>query len=456
MRDVSIINAIETDERWNDTPLKNLFNYIETNTGYVGHSENLELPCYARFCNFAHAKNISEIKRSFVTEDNCNAEFKFCMYIRNYAWFNSFLDNPILVYNEKAFSDGEFKIKYIKNISYKNVYVQTNDEHVSLTFFNNDLSQLFTIYTQKTTKEDARHYKYEDVDNTHINEYEVNEHFDSYVFNNEIKKFVFIPAFEKIEFKKLITEGDPTEHPDTIGYSYAKSESKRVVVMNNRYWFLSHSSVDEFFFKDLQKLFRAKNIQKMQDLSNVDFWDLTSTLGLTYYISPNSGTNRVLKYKIIIINKLLGYDKFNEKEFSLKQLHFNKVKNDYYFTNKLSLSKILEFNFITENERKYLKDMKNSLSGDITMIWKKKEVDLLFDKDNATVRFGSVADAVVLIGNKTENQIKDKFKMLYNTMVRKRYFYRPYLRDRLIIKTEDRLELALNRMMEDYRKSTPI
>lgn len=482
MKKISIIEAVKTDKKWDGTPLKDFFKHIEINPGYMGRSENLSKPCY--FCSYApiYAKNTNEIKREFWTgSKGINEEFKIHMYIRDYLWFNAFLSSAKIIYNSKAFECDLFVIKYIRNISYENIYAQIDDECIYLTFFNNDLSQLFTIYVNKVEKRDAIYYEYKDVDDTHIDVCRINQHFDSYIFNNEEKKFSLTPAFQNTSFERTITEGEcginETDNFNwiTYRYNYGETVSRKIIVINGKYWFFDrtlgqniHNRYDmidsAFFFKNLQKIFKAKNIQKMQDISDLDFWESCRILGLSNYISPKSGANRTLKHKIIIINKLLGYDRFNEEKFSLKQLHLNKVKNDYYFTNKLSLSKILEFNFITEDERKYLENIKISLSGDTTISWKNKEVDLLFDKNTAEVRFGSIAEAAKLIGNKTEYQIKDKFKRLYIAMCNKTHNSMPYyFRRRFehmgikgIVMTDQQAEELLNKKMEDYRKSMTI
>lgn len=98
-------------------------------------------------------------------------------------------------------------------------------------------------------------------------------------------------------------------------------------------------------------------IKDIYFISNSQFWKIFTELCPVSYISSSSGASRTLKYKIIIINKLLGYDRFNEEEFSLKQIHFNRIKKDYYFTNELSLSEVLNFNFITEDERLYIHNL---------------------------------------------------------------------------------------------------
>ena len=474
MFEFNSIDAIKCTDAWRDTSLGAFANNLYSKGGMLGifgDGTNLSFPCFIRYGVCARIKDIKEINKTFLIADHdINAEFKQHIYIQDYNWFNSFLLKSSVIYDSEAFSKKAFKSQYISSVSCANIYIQTDDSYVYMTFFNKDLSQLFTFYIDKISAFAKTFYEYEDKDLKNIEIYETCECADRYVFDDKLKAFVYEPAFRKTKLKEIITEEDEVRKEKIDSrelYNGGLTKNRRIKVINSKYYFLRYipdkenrqkydKLEDDFFFENLQKVFKAKNIQKMQEISNTDFWDLASILGLTDYISSNSGINRVLKYKIIIINRLLGYDRFNEEKFSLKQLHFNKVKSDYYFTNKLNLSKILEFNFITEDERKYLKDMKDSLSGGITMVWKKKEVDLLFDKDNAIVHFGSIAEAVALIGNKTENQIKDKFKTLYNTMIRKRYIYHPYLCDHLIIKTRDRLELILNKKMEDYRKSMAI
>lgn len=375
MFEFNSIDTIKHTDAWRGTSLVAFADNLYSRGGMFGifgDNINLSLPCFVRYGVCARVKDIKEINKTFLIADHdINAEFKQHIYIQDYNWFNSFLSKSSVVYDSEAFSKKVFKSQCIGNVSCTNIYIQTDASYIYMTFFNKDLSQLFTFYTDKTSADAQTFYEYEDKDPKHIEVYETCECVDRYVFNDKLKVFVYEPAFRKTKLKEIITEEDEV-HKEKVDsrelYNGGLTKNRRIEVINNKYYFLRYISdkenrqkydklEDDFFFENLQKIFKAKNIQKMQEISNTVFWEISSILGLSKYISSSSGAARTLKHKIIIINKFLGYNRFNEKEFALKKIHYNNIKGDYYFTNKLSLSQILSFAAITKDERAYLNNL---------------------------------------------------------------------------------------------------
>lgn len=354
---------------WRDTPLEAFVkNLLNTDTELIRDYTLGFMP---------RGKNIKEIDETFpITDCFINIEFKQHICIENYEWLNSFLASPTTIYNSEAFSEKDFKVAYIKNVSWENAYIQTNDSYIYITFFSKDLSRLFTFYINKTSHYIDISYKYKDKDDKHIDIYETDQCIDRYVFDDKLKKFIFCPAFSKTYLKETITEEENARKNDKVNfiwyiYQHGKTENRQIEIINGKYYFFHYTSINDcqkyerfesdFFFLNLQKILKIKNIQNMQEISDIDFWDISSCLGLSVYVSPSSGEARTLKHKIIIINKLLGYDRFNEEKFTLKKIHYNNIKGDYYFTNKLSLSQVLSFAMITNKEKKYLKNLILSL-----------------------------------------------------------------------------------------------
>lgn len=445
---MSNFNGIKNDIRWKNTPLINFLNLFDKSF---------------RNFNIGVPKNISDIKRTFAIGGGTLINYSFkCEIAPNYEQLNSILSLPTVIYNEKAISNGCFKIKYLNNLNYNNIYLYVDREYLYLIFLNKDLSQLFIILVNKREVSPKVHYEYVDIDDTHIGVYSITDYPNSYVFDDELGIFVTRECYQEKIFIESIEEGsNAIKNYDKffdiwwIKYNKDSSPSRRIIPINDKYYFFRYGTIDwyagyssledEFFFENLQKFLKIKNIKNIQDISNEDLWNFCNTFLSCCNTTPLSGVKRTLKYKIIIINSMLGFPRLNEKSFSLNQFHFNRVKNNYYFTNKLDVSRILEFSFITQEERDYIENMKSSIEGSITMSWKREEVNLLFDKSSGRVNvlFGSIEEAIKLVKNKNENQIKDKFKSLYNS-IHHSWWER--------IPIEGSLDDILNYKMDEYRK----
>lgn len=449
---MSNFDDIKNNIKWENTPLINFLNLFDKSF---------------RNFNIGVPKDISDIKRTFAIGggEEVNSSFKSKIVLNtNYEQLNSILSLPTVIPNEKAFSSGCFKIKYLNNLNYNNIYSYVDEEYLYLIFLNKDLSQLFIVLANRREIPPRVHYEYVDIDDAHIDVYSITDYPDSYVFDDELGIFIVKNYYQEKAFIESIEEGsDVIKTYDKlldiwqIKYNKCSSPSRRIVSINYKYYFFRYGTIDwyagyisledEFFFENLQKFLKIKNIKNLQDISDEDFWNFCEMFLSRCYTTSSSGVKRILKYKIIIINSMLGLPRLNEKFFSLNQLHFNRVKNNYYFTSKLDLSKILEFSFITKGERDYIENMKSSIEGSITMSWTRKEVNLLFDTSSngngVRVLFGSIEEAIKLVKNKNENQIKDKFKSLY-----KHYYWRASL----YIPIEERLDDILNNEMGRYRK----
>lgn len=306
-----------------------------------------------------------------------NSSFKWEI-ASNYEQLNSILSLPTVIHNEKAFSNGCFKIKYLNNLNYNNIYLYVDDKYLYLMFLNKNLSKLFTILVNKREVSPKVHYECADIDDAHIGVYSITDCPNSYVFNDELGIFVTKEGYQEKTFIESIEEGSNVikNYNKLFAiwaieyYNRRSSSSRRIIPINDKYYFFRRGTIDwyagynsledEFFFENLQKFLKIKNIKNIQDISDEDFWSFCSIFISKCYTSSTSGVKRILKYKIIIINFLLGFSRLNEKSFSLTQFHFNRLKNNYYFTNKLDVSKVLDFSFITEEEKLYIEDLKSS------------------------------------------------------------------------------------------------
>lgn len=449
---MSNIDIIRGDESWKNTSLELLFDILESSPTSLGCS-----------------KNTLNIKHTFLVGGgmDVNSQFKTELSVCDYELINSILSLPIVIYNEKAFSRGLFKIKHLKSLNCNNIYTQVDNNYIYLMFFNRDLSQLFTILIKRREKTPRDHYEYADIDDTHIGVYLISDYPTSYVFDNNLNIFTIQDSFQSRVLIESIEEGSVVvmTHNRILctweaKYDRVSTSSRRIIPFNDRYYFFRYGTNDwynavgysnlenELFFENLQKFIKIKNLQNIQNISDSDFWLFFNVFLSHCNTTSSSGVRRTLKYKIIIINSLLGFPRLNEKFFSLNQFHFNRVKNAYYFTNKLEMSKVLEFSFITPEERSYIENMKASIEGSITMSWKREEVNLLFDKSSGKVKvlFGTIEEAMKLVKNKNENQIKDKFKSLYNISLRDCPWEK--------IWTKEKLERVLDTEMNLYRKIT--
>lgn len=250
-----------------------------------------------------------------------------------------------LVCDKEAFRGGIFNSAYLNQMSCKKIYVSFDVFSTYLTFLSNSLSELFTIHLGYGICDEA---EYSDIDEISIR-----------------RSRVFGLAVDIIyEGTTALMKEALFKHP---AYGIlGRTPSRRIVVFNSRYCFLPYDIGEtskgycnlgsSFLFKNLQKLLKLENICSFQEIDNLRFWRIFGALGLLYNVSEDSGPARTLKCKIIIINSLLGFDRLDEHSFSPRQIHFNPVKGDYYFTKNLNLSKVLEFKFITDKEKEYLQE----------------------------------------------------------------------------------------------------
>ena len=353
---MSNFDDIKNDIRWENTPLINFLNLFDKSF---------------RNFNIGVPKNISDIKRIFVIGDGeeVNNSFKSELILNNnnYEQLNSILSLPTIIHNEKAFSNGCFKIKYLNNLNYNKIYLYVDDEYLYLMFLNKNLSQLFTILVNKGRIPSRVSYEYVDIDDAHIDVYLITDYPDSYVFDDALGIFVTREGYQEKTFIESIEEGSTVInkiYDNFFGISWGSSSSRRIIPINHKYYFFKYGAIDwyagyssledEFFFENLQKFLKIKNIKNIQDISDEDFWSFCHIFISRCYTSSTSGVKRILKHKIIIINKLLGFDNINNKQFKLNSLHYNAVKKDYYFTRDLSLGQVLQFRFITQDERNYI------------------------------------------------------------------------------------------------------
>lgn len=448
---MSSLDVIRNDTRWENTLLINFLNLFEGSF----KSFNIGIP-----------KNTSDIRKTFAIGggEEVNSLFKSKIVLNSYEEINSILSRSTTVYNEKAFSNGYFKIKYLNNLNCNNIYLYVDEKYLYLIFLNKDLSQLFTVLVNRIQAVPEDSYKYVDIDDTHIGIQRTRYYPETYCFDNHINQFVFKKTWQEEDIIEIIQEGSvvdvhcshnirrelasyklneetfdkvletykhriqvrqdlhdyltgfqnrywifyngfntficvfnlvndvlpddyrKAEKPDwyqciftrnqqinepiskkTFTPMYVGTPSRVIKLIEGKYYFFNYYVNDTYagydclendgFFEGLQKFFKVYCIKDIYFISNSQFWKIFTELCPVSYISSSSGANRTLKYKIIIINKLLGYDRFNEEEFSLKQIHFNRIKKDYYFTNKLSLSEVLNFNFITEDEKLYIHNL---------------------------------------------------------------------------------------------------
>ena len=189
---------------------------------------------------------------------------------------------------------------------------------------------------------------------------------------------------------------------DFDGSAYYTSENKTLV-----------NTDDSHFFQNIGKFLKAYNIKNLKDIDDGLFWEICNKLYIDAHISKMSGVARCLKYKIIIINKLLGFDNINNKQFKLNSLHYNAVKKDYYFTRDLSLDQVLQFKFITQKEKDYIN--KYLLDKNVAKKSKKEDKeykqyveDVLKNKDNK-YNYSSLKELLRLLPNETEKNIRKKF-----------------------------------------------
>lgn len=356
---MSDFDDIKNDTRWENTPLINFLNLFNDSF---------------RTFNIGVPKDISDIKHTFTIGKGkmINDSFKNEVRLNNKCeQLNSILSLPIIVYNEKAFSNGCFKIKYLSNLNYNNIYLYVDEEYLYLMFLNKDLSQLFIVLANRREIPPEVCNEYVDIDDTHIDVYSTTNYPDSYVFDEESGIFVARESYQEKAFIESIEEGSKVikKYDEVFNVWWKKyvggsSLSRRIISINDRYYFFRHGVIDwyagyssledEFFFENLQKFLKIKNIKNIQDISDKDFWHFCHIFLSKCYTTSFSGVRRILKYKVIIINSMLGFSRLNEKSFSLTQLHFNRVKNAYYFTNKLKMSTVLDFSFITDKEKEYI------------------------------------------------------------------------------------------------------
>ena len=358
---MNIINTVKAGKRgWGGTPLQDLVQHIDV--GARKHN-----PCYSFDVGQAQPKDLKKVVNYFTCAGEVNAQYLFNVAVSDYDWFNRFIQKWHLSLDASCFGNNAIRIAALHDVNPQQLYALYVENHLYLVFFDCNKTQIITarIHAAAINSWD----EYADIDDRTVGVYKTVRYEGGYRFDIEQRTFRYSPKYMERTPYRTIREGDKAIrllHPyNTIHYrdQGLRTPSKRLVVINDKYYFLSPIGEngpgyamleDELFFANLHKICCIKNITDLHKLSEPDFWDVCYALCLVKQVSPNSGLMRVLKYKLIIINKLMGFDRFDERTFKLKNIHFNKIKNDYYFTRNLSLADVLKFDCITEMERSYL------------------------------------------------------------------------------------------------------
>lgn len=446
---------IHLNESWKDTNLEKFIKKLNIN--YEFRKEPKKRSYYA-LCEYEPRKvssfhNVIDIRNAICDEYS----YKICVKmdptndinLNLVDDFNSLLLSCNLIeicdYDSKSDYDSKIKItKYIKpdqnNVYYKDI----DDCYTVFIFFNKHFcDELFCIYVNKNT---GTYYKDEPqiVSNNKVKIITTEIHDEYLMFDKNTKQFKITPKqtcirdciIEEFKNTKCETRHSLFSYYDkwchVIGnglWVKNNNDNINVTTENDVYVFLNFDydkshycgaenqtlvNVDNsHFFENIGKFLKLYNIKNLKDIDEKLFWRICSGLYIDGYISERSGIARCLKYKTIVINKLLGFDNINNKQFKLNSLHYNAVKKDYYFTRDLSLGQVLQFKFITQDERnyidRYLLDKQTAQKAKKEdKEYKQYVEDVLKNKDNK-YNYSSLKELLRILPNETEKNIRKKF-----------------------------------------------
>lgn len=414
-------SIIKLNKTWNDSKLIELLKKLE----YVS-SEDIDY----KSVFFHETKNISNYK----TICDLN-HFNICLSISNdilnskYTLINEFIKlNSIN--SDKAFKNIKLNIKYLDKLD-KEVYFELFDKFLYLIFINSKKTEIALVRFSLMSSKETISNEYKKINSACYEIYSKTTIPDCIRFNMENNEYEFVKSSVTKSLINTITEGDKIDKhevtneygfKETVYYPwYINTFEMRSYLFNDRCYFFYHEQDlgdpekrfdnldDKYFFQNISKFLREYNIDDLYNLNETLFWKLCDSLWLTYTVSQTDA-NRSLKFKIIIINKLLGYCRFNEEEYRIvKQFHYNVVKQDWYFNKNVSLTNLKSYKFINEDELDYINRLINNINNpnkkiSLRHIYTKEEDRIIRDCE-----FGSWEEAYKLLPGLTKSMINTRY-----------------------------------------------
>lgn len=379
----------------------------------------------------------------------------------------------------KAFSNATFKTSYLSELD-KQVYLTESESYgghkvLCLVFLNPSKTELFTLIIPEFNKVEDCYMNFEKETNSKINVYLVNSTIDYFEYEPNLNYFISKEnQSEKILINTLI-EGESLKECIIPYKDYRGIETKQLELyrahadniwiynFNKRIHFFKHDKKtdvlkngfdnldDKYLFENISKFLNEYKLEGIQSLNDFSFWKLMEYIWLKDCVNKGVPAQS-LKLKLAIINKFLGNQRFNEKEFSIKDtLHFNPIKKDWYITKDISLSLLNSYAFINEKEKEYLDKViakTKDPSIRLTHVYTEEENRII-----KNVEFGSWEEAKKLLPNLTEKQIERHFKSLWKSRLSINRYMADYRRNHW---TKEEQKEYRKKVQEEYKRSIEI